>query len=75
MKEPDSDKGQSEWKKREDRKQKDLVIPAYPRDHELIDWITAFLGCSRAEAIRTAIRSFATQLKALEKEVGRPRGS
>lgn len=63
------------WEPRGSRKQKDLVIPAYQTDIELVAWLTEFLGCSRAEAIRTAIRSFAGQMKALEKEVGRPRGS
>jgi hypothetical protein len=74
MDEKDS-KGESGWVNRGDRKLKDLVVGAYERDHELIQWITEFLGCSRSEAIRTAIRSFAAQMKALEKEVGRPRGS
>lgn len=63
------------WVKREDRKLRDLTVTVYPRDLELLEWLCGFLGCSKSEANRTAIRSFAGQMKALEKEVGRPRGS
>jgi hypothetical protein len=69
------DKRESEWVDRKERKQKDLTIPVYPTDLELVEWLKDFLGCSRAEAVRTSIRSFAAQMRALEKEVGRPRGS
>jgi len=68
-------KGENEWVDRKTRRQKDLTVPVYPADAELVEWLREFLGCSRAEAIRTAIRSFAGQMKALEKDLGRPRGS
>lgn len=59
------------WVPRSARKQKDLVVPAYQQDHELVEWLTTFLGCSRAEAIRTAIRAFAGQMKAIDKDMRR----
>lgn len=63
------------WVPRKERKTRDLVVPGYEMDLELVAWLADFLGCSRAEAIRTAIRSFAGQMKALQKEIGRPKGS
>ena len=33
----------------------------YPRDNEMIDDLAGFLGCSRSEAVRTAVRSFVAQ--------------
>lgn len=41
-----------------------------PRDHEILVWLAEFLGTSRADAARTAIRAFAVQMKSLEKNVG-----
>ena len=63
------------WAKREDRKMRDLVVTVYPTDLELLEWLQEFLGCSKSEAVRTALRSFSGQMKALQKEVGRPRGT
>lgn len=64
-------KRKSEWVNRQDRKQKDLVVPVYPQDLELVLWLQQFLGCSKAEAVRTAIRSFAGQMKGIQRDVGR----
>lgn len=33
-----------------------------PVDIELIEWITKTLGCSRSDAVRTAIRAYAHSL-------------
>lgn len=44
-------------------------------DQQLLVWLADYLGCSKAEANRTAIRAFAAQMRALQKDVGRPKGS
>ncbi len=40
-------------------------------DIDLLDWLCEYLGCSQAEAVRSAVRSFAGQLSQIEKR-GRP---
>lgn len=45
-------------------------------DRELLDWVMDYLGTTnRSETMRSALRAFATQLKAIQRDVGRPRGS
>lgn len=53
-----SPSGGDEW----DRKVVKRTLSLYERDAELLDWITAHLGCSQSEAFRTAIRIAAGQL-------------
>lgn len=45
-----------------ERAAKSLSISMYPRDFELVEQLAQFLGCSKSEAIRTAIRSMTAQL-------------
>lgn len=68
-------RGESEWVDRKERRLKDITLTFYEADMELVEWLQEFLGCSRSEAVRSAVRSFAGQMKSLQKEVGRPRGS
>lgn len=44
------------------RKTVPLTASLYPADSEMLDAISEFLGCSRSEAVRSAIRIMATQL-------------
>lgn len=46
----------------ENRKTVSITASLYPADRELLDMIQDHLGCSRGEAIRSAIRIMATQL-------------
>lgn len=41
----------------------------YPADDELLNYIAQFLGSSRSDALRTAIRSFAAQLQQIRKDI------
>ena len=34
-----------------------------PSDIEILDWLTEFLATSRSDVVRTALRSFAGQMK------------
>lgn len=36
-------------------------------DHELAEWIAEYLGCTKADAVRSAIRAFAVHLQAISK--------
>ena len=36
-------------------------------DDKLITWMAEFLGCSKSDAVRSAVRAFATQLLAIDK--------
>lgn len=38
-------------------------------DIEILDWLADYLGTSKSEALRTAIRSFAGQMKALDTDM------
>jgi hypothetical protein len=42
-------------------------IQVYEGDAKLLEWIAEFLGCSKAEAVRSAIRSMAAQLTMIDK--------
>lgn len=44
------------------RKTKQMPIQLYPADAEMLDLIVEYLGCSRSEAVRSAIRIMASQL-------------
>lgn len=48
------------------RKTYNLTCSLYPADIELLEGIQEHLGCSRSEAMRTAIRSFAAHLAFLQ---------
>jgi hypothetical protein len=58
----------------EQRKKKDVTLTFDPIDIDLLGWLAEYLGVSRSEAVRTAVRSFAGQMATLEKKRGRPRG-
>lgn len=42
-----------------------LSISCYEQDVELLNWLTEYLGCSKSEAVRTAVRLAAAQFAAL----------
>lgn len=47
------------------KNRKTIPLPSvslYPADAEMLDKVITYLGCSKSEAIRTAIRLMATQL-------------
>lgn len=52
-----------------------MTFSVTQRDVDITNWLTEFLGTTRSDAIRTAIRAFAGQMGSVEKELGRPRGS
>lgn len=41
----------------------DMSVALYEGDKELVNYIAAALGCSKAEAIRSAIRAYAHSLQ------------
>lgn len=43
----------------------DVSVALYEGDKELLAYIAASIGCSKAEAIRTAIRAYAYSLQKL----------
>jgi len=53
------------------------VVGARLSDQELVilDWLVGYLGTSRANVMRTAVRAFAAQMAAVEKEMKKGGGS
>jgi hypothetical protein len=43
------------------------TVSLYEGDHELLDYLTEFLGTNRSDAIRSAIRSFAAMCQQIER--------
>jgi hypothetical protein len=39
------------------------------KDKEILQWLSEFLSTSRSDALRTALRSFAAQMKALDSDL------
>lgn len=62
------------WRPRDQRKKKDVTLTFDEKDIELLGWLAEYLGVSRSEAARSAVRAFAGQMATLEKKRGRPRG-
>lgn len=50
-----------------DRRITKMTLSLYPRDLELLNWISEYLGCSQSEAFRTAIRVAASALPNVSK--------
>ncbi len=48
---------------------KNRTIPFKEEDMRQIEWMAATLGCSKSEAIRTAIRFYAAQLAVLDRKI------
>lgn len=48
------------------RKTKRQEVHFYEGDIKLLEFIQEYLGCSRSEAIRSAVRAFATHLAHLD---------
>lgn len=48
-----------------------VTVSVYPGDLELITWLTEFLGGSRSDAIRTAIRTAAAHFQEIGKQIER----
>lgn len=55
--------GEGEWERRVTKR----TLSFYPKDLELLDWISEYIGCSQSEAFRTAIRIAAAQLANITK--------
>lgn len=49
-------------------KTRNLTVSLYPGDHELVEWMVEFLGSSRSDAVRAAIRAFAMSLQEIERK-------
>lgn len=58
--------GEGEW----DRKVVHLTVSVYPKDMEMLQWITEHLGSSQSDAIRTSIRLCAAQLAQVPTKTG-----
>lgn len=43
-----------------------LTVSVYKGDQELIEWMQSYLGTSKSDVIRSAVRSFAAHLAHIE---------
>lgn len=51
----------------ESRKARRTSFVWYPGDDALVNFICGYLGCSKSEAVRSAVRAYAMHLKGLER--------
>jgi hypothetical protein len=54
---------------RYDGKTSNLTISVYEGDQVLVEWMAGFLGGSKSDAVRTAIRHYAAVLQAISRRV------
>jgi hypothetical protein len=54
----------SEWS----RKAQTTTVALYPGDKELLAWAADFMGCSRSEVIRSAVRAYVMHLEMVTRE-------
>ena len=55
-----------------ERKTSSVTLSLYDGDEKLIKWLQEYLGCSKSEAVRSAIRSFGMQLQQFDKRQKEP---
>jgi hypothetical protein len=46
-----------------------VTVSLYPGDVELLEWLAEFLGASRSDAVRTAVRTSAVHFQEISKQI------
>lgn len=48
-----------------DGKTVNMTVSIYPGDKELVDWLMEYLGSTKSDVVRSAIRALASNLQAI----------
>lgn len=48
------------------KKTSTVAVSLYEKDAQLLNWLTEYLGCSKSEAVRSAVRHMASHVGYLE---------